>query len=115
MRRLVVRPRALEDQRDLLIRSRREFGSAAQRAYEALIRRAMRSLCAEPTRAGVVTDDALPAGVCLFHIRHARQRRTAPARPRHFIVFTHDAATLTVIRILHDAMDVPARLNDDDT
>ena len=113
MRRLVVRPKALEDQRRILVRSRRAFGARTHLAYEALIRRALRALCADPMRAGVVADDDLQAGVQLFHIRHMRTRGASPMRPRHIIAFTYDDTTLTVLRVLHEAMDVRARLDDD--
>jgi hypothetical protein len=48
------------------------------------------------------------AGIVLFHLRHARTRGAPPKEPRHFIVFTFDEATLTILRVLHDSMDAPA-------
>jgi plasmid stabilization system protein ParE len=32
-------------------------------------------------------------------------------RPRHFIVYRHDEHQLEVVRLLHDAMDLPEQFN----
>lgn len=47
--------------------------------------------------------------VFLFHLRHARTRGASPKHPRHFIVFAYDDATLTILRVLHDSMDIEER------
>ena len=31
------------------------------------------------------------------------------ARPRHLLVFCFDDASVTIVRVLHDNMDLPAR------
>jgi hypothetical protein len=46
----------------------------------------------------------------IFHLRHARQRGAKPKHPRHFIVFTYDDTTLTILGILHDSMDITQAL-----
>jgi toxin ParE1/3/4 len=112
MRRLVIAPLALREARDALQRSRNVFGSRAARAYEALIRRAYKLLCADPRRAGVQRREDLPRAPRVFHLRHARTRGAAPKQPRHFIVFTYDDTTLTVLRVLHDSMDIPRHVSE---
>jgi plasmid stabilization system protein ParE len=116
MRRLIVKPFADWDVRALLHVSRERFGSAAQRRYDALIRRAYKLLQSDPQRAGVAGGEIYRIGnapdVFLFHVRHARGRGQSPKRPRHIIVFTYDDATLTVLRVLHDSMDINQHLTD---
>lgn len=113
MRKLIFKPLALQEQRQTLQHSRKMFGSRAARAYEALIRRAYRALCADPKRAGVVVSDELQEGLALFHLRHTRTRGAAPKQARHFIVFTYDETTLTILRILHDSMDITQRITNE--
>jgi len=114
MRKLIVKPLALREQRQTLQHSRKMFGSRATRAYEALIRRGLRLLCADPKRTGVVVNDELQEGIYLFHLRHARARGVAPKQARHIIVFTYDDATLTILRVLHESMDVTQRVSTED-
>lgn len=77
------------------------------------MKRAFEMLCADPQRAGVQQHQDLP-GLHRFHLRHARKRGVAPKQPRHFIVFTHDAKTLTILRVLHDSMDLPQHVADNE-
>ncbi|MEZ5995560.1 MAG: type II toxin-antitoxin system RelE/ParE family toxin [Hyphomonadaceae bacterium] len=109
MRRLIVKPAALAEARGALRTSRANFGSAAARAYERLIRRAYRLLCTDARRPGVQQHEGMLEGVFLFHLRHARTRGAAPRQPRHFIVFTYDDDTLTILRVLHDSMNIEQR------
>ncbi|NWG54146.1 MAG: type II toxin-antitoxin system RelE/ParE family toxin [Hydrogenophilaceae bacterium] len=113
MRRLVIEPPARADIKAIRAYSRRAFGSGAQQKYGALMRRAFVLLCADPERAGAQRREDLPRAPYVFHLRHARTRGAAPKTARHFIIFTFDEAALTVLRVLHDSMDVPQRLGDD--
>lgn len=113
MRKLIVKPRALSEQRQTLEYSRRKFGTRAARAYEALIRRAFQLLRTDPTRAGVTQIDELGSDYRFFHLRHARLRGAAPKQARHIIVFTYDDTTLTILRVLHDSMDISDRVGDE--
>lgn len=114
MRKLIVKPRALSEQRQTLQHSRRKFGMRAARAYEALLRRAFQLLRADPARAGVMQIDELGSDYRLFHIRHARTRGASPKQARHIIVFTYDDTTLTILRVLHDSMDIEQRAGEDE-
>jgi len=113
MRRRIVLPLAQADARAIVLRSREVFGARAARAYAALLARAYDMLRQNPERPGVQTRERIPAGVCLFHLRHARAHGQTPKQPRHFIVFMHDAQTLTILRVLHDSMDVEAGVSGD--
>lgn len=115
MRRLIVKPAALAEARGALRRSRTDFGAAAARRYETLIRRTYRLLCKDPKRPGVKHREGMQEGVFLFHLRHARARGSAPKQPRHFIVFTFDDASLTILRVLHDSMDIDERADGSDS
>lgn len=114
MRQLRIEPPALAETRKLLLYSRRRFGSEAARSYEKLIRRAYALLCANPQRATVQRREDLPRAPFLFHLRHARARGASPKQARHIIVFTYDDATLTVLRLLHDSMDITQHVRDDE-
>jgi toxin ParE1/3/4 len=113
MRRVRYRPAARADIRSILATSQRDFGVKAQRAYRATIQRAVRLICENPTRAGVSRDAALTAGAALFHLRHARERGRSPRAPRHMLVFVFDETSITLLRVLHDAMDIAAHVSGD--
>ena len=113
MRRLRVAARAAADRRNALRASRSMFGRSAAQAYAALIRRAYTLLSENPQRPGVHRPDGLSESVHLFHLRHARTRATPPKQPRHIVVFTYDDTTLTILRLLHDSMDIAARTADE--
>jgi len=49
----------------------------------------------------------------LYHLRHARLRGASPRQPRHIIAFVDDGVTLHVVRVLHEAMDIGAHLQDE--
>ncbi len=110
MRTQRIAARARADIRNALQTSRRMFGARAKRDYKALIDRALILLCEKPDRAGVRRRDDLAGAACLFHLRHARARGASPKAPRHVIVFTYDTATLYVLRVLYDAMDLDLHL-----
>lgn len=113
MRKAEVKPEARADIRALLKTSRRMFGLRAKREYKLLLDRAEALLCADPNRAGVQHRPDLRAAPCLFHLRHARTRGVAPKQPRHIIVFTYDERTLSIIRVLHDSMDITQQITND--
>ena len=106
MRRLVVEPTADADVRKLRKTSHRNFGPNSARRYQALLRAAYRLLCENPERPSVQRREDLPRAPHTFHLRHARTRGAPPKQARHIIVFTFDDATLTILRVLHDSMDV---------
>lgn len=114
MRQLVVEPPARAEIKAIRAYSRRAFGDGAQQTYGALMQRGFDLLCANPQRPGVRLREDLPRAPYLFHLRHARTRRAPPKQPRHIIVFTYDDTTLTILRVLHDSMDITQRVSDDE-
>lgn len=114
MRRLRIEPPARAEIKAVRNYSRRVFGVGAQLKYGALMQRAFDLLCENPTRPGIKRREDLPRTPYTFHLRHARTRGVAPKQPRRFIVFTHDAKTLTILRVLHNSMDIAQRVSNDD-
>lgn len=89
------------------------FGSEAQRRYRMLLEQAIEDVAADPQRSGV--QSIAGDGLWLYHSRHARIRtplKRRVARPRHLIVFSIRNQRLEVLRVLHDAMDLPEHLKD---
>lgn len=115
MRRLSVEPPARADIKAIRNYTRRVFGAGAQLKYGALMQRAFDLLRENPNRTGVRVPDDLPRAPYTFHLRHARTRGVAPKQPRHIVVFTSDDATLTVLRVLHDSMDLARHVDDDES
>ncbi len=110
MIRVVLAPEARADIAAALRHSRETFGPTARTRYARLIERALSDLAEKPGRAGVraVTDRLLT-----YHLRYSVRRLPRSdrvARPRHLIVFMRDGERLTVVRVLDERMDIPARL-----
>lgn len=114
MRRLVVEPAADADVRDLRKTSHRNFGPISARRYQALLRAAYRMLREDPIRPSVQHRADLRSAPYFFHIRHARARGASPKQARHIIVFTYDETTLTILRVLHESMDIERRVGEDE-
>ena len=116
MRRELADP-AVRDIVRILDWSRASFGIVARRRYEALIARGLRAITmATPPTASRTAGEAAP-GVRLFHLRHVRQDPggTSIGHPRHLLAYRIVTPDLIVVlRVLHDAMDLPARLGEDD-
>ena len=111
MRRLVLTSPAHRAFKDILRHSRDRFGDVVRDRYLRLLIRAFADLRADPQRRGVQSG---PGRLHRYHLRHSRRAIPASdriARPRHFIVFRFDAETVEVIHLLHEAMDLPARLS----
>ncbi len=105
--------RARLDIRIILSASEAQFGEAARRRYRLLLEQAIEDVAENPQRTGVRA--AAREGMWHYHTRHALPR-TPPkqrvGRPRHLIVFAIIGDELRVVRVLHDAMDLPTHLRD---
>jgi toxin ParE1/3/4 len=115
VRLLIVQPPAIADIDSILSVSRRQFGDVARERYSALIGQALADVRDDPLRIGVTTLPDLPSDLRLYHLRYARARiakAIRTARPRHLMVFTFDAETVRILRVLHDAMDLPRHLGE---
>ena len=98
----------------ILTASRTQFGQAAQKRYRVLLEQAIMDVADNPNRPGVTSPPDLPHGLKLYHTRHARSRLPSAervGRPRHFVVFRLVNEGIEILRVLHDAMDLPSHLS----
>lgn len=112
MRLKVTVPAAL-DIDDILVASERNFGALTAQRYEALIAVSLEALSLDPTHTGVRSSPDTAPGVRWMHLRSTRLLLPTSERigkPRHILVFRTDASTLTLLRVLHDAMDLSAHM-----
>ncbi|KPF71917.1 hypothetical protein IP88_10435 [alpha proteobacterium AAP81b] len=89
------------------------FGPDARQRYERLIERGLLTITAPRDPVGTRRFEARP-GVALFHLRHCRGSGGLIVRnPRHLLVYRRPEADLVfVLRLLHDAMDIGARIDE---
>ena len=90
-----------------------KFGELTSLRYDRLMEAALADLLAEPTRLGVRHHSAMPQGIFVYHLRFSRRKptRAGVEKPRHFFVFRVGEDTLTVLRVLHDSMDLAAHVD----
>jgi toxin ParE1/3/4 len=107
--------RALEDISSIQTWTQERFGEITSLRYDELLEHSLADLLAEPTRLGVAQHPELPKGVFAYHLRFSRlkQKRGAIEKPRHLILFRANDSVLTVLRVLHDSMDLPTHLDND--
>lgn len=109
MRRLDVSVRAKREIDDILLTSEERHGPRTAQRYRELF--AFDELVADPLRPS--TRPSGRRGVRL-HLLRSTAKRLGPAggvrSPPHLIAFIFDDTQLTIIRVLHDAMDLPQRL-----
>jgi len=99
--RLILTETAKADIRDILRSTRTQFGPLQVPRYRALIAEARKRLRETPNLGH--HREGLPPEGRLFHI-------SQPGRPaRHFLAYFVDEAadTVVVVRVVHDAMDMP--------
>lgn len=91
------------DFREILFWTVDQFGEAQARTYAETISAALADLAAGPTVVGARERDDIGKGLSTLHV--ARKGR----RGRHFVLFRTDiaGAVIDVLRLLHDAMDLP--------
>ncbi len=110
MIRVVLAAKAREDIAAALRHSRATFGPAARARYARLIEQALSDLADDPERAGV---RSVTESLWTYHLRSSGRRGVRKERvgkPRHLIVFSRDAARLTIVRVLDDRMDISTQL-----
>lgn len=90
-----------------------KFGELTSLRYDNLMEAAFSDLLAEPTRLGVRHHPAMPQGIFVYHLRFSRRKPATAGveKPRHFFVFRLDEDALTVLRVLHDSMDLAAHVD----
>jgi toxin ParE1/3/4 len=89
-----------------------KYGADARDRYRELIRRALNAI-ASGTAHGAAPRPELGEGVILYHLRHARGEPAIVQSPRHFLVCRIEGKTAVILRMLHDAMDLPSRMADE--
>ena len=103
---------AESDFQDILRWTAQQFGEAQARDYAETLSSALEALMDGPAVPGVKARDDIARGILTLHVaRHGR-------RGRHFILFRigHHAGhdVIDVLRLLHDAMDLPRHVPRDD-
>ena len=96
------------DFQDILRWTLEQFGEAQARIYAETLSAALESLAAGPNVIGARARNDIARGLFTLHVaRHAR-------RGRHFIMFRvgrgQDRQVIELLRLLHDAMDLPRHL-----
>jgi toxin ParE1/3/4 len=113
---ILVTAKGRRDLSSILATSRVLFGLDAQRRYRALLQQALADLGADPERPGVNQPSGVSADILTYHSRLSVTRTPFGDRvgkPRHVVVFRVRRDLVEVVRILHDAMDVPRHLGSD--
>jgi toxin ParE1/3/4 len=99
---------AENDFREILRWTLLEFGERQSRIYAETLSAALKDLAVGPSIAGVKRRDEIAKGMHSLHV--ARKGR----KGRHFVMFrvvdTRGDAITEVLRLLHDAMDLPRHL-----
>lgn len=103
---------------DILERSERDFGLVARWRYEKLLATALRDISEAPERSGSAAREELGDDIRSWHLRLSRERARSKdggvRRPRHLILYTViDDATVGVLRVLHDAMELHRHLGEE--
>ena len=102
--------RALRDIDDCLFWSARNFGRQAAYRYKTLLSVSIREIANDPALPGHRNLEGFEPLVRLYHIRHSRRRADVGGlivkQPRHFIAYQAENDMLTILRDLHDSMDV---------
>jgi len=96
------------DFQDILHWTVGQFGEAQARVYAETLSAALDALTAGPTVLGAKARDDIAKGLFTLHV--ARRGR----RGRHFVMFRigqdRGREVIEVLRLLHDAMDLPRHL-----
>ena len=111
MRRLFVAPRALRDIDATLATSETRHGRHAAGRYRRLIALAIEALHEQPDRPAAYSAEV--DDLRLYALRAAARQLGAQAQvrsPSHVIAFRFDDHTVEIVRLLHEAMDLPRHL-----
>ena len=96
------------DFEEILRWTQEQFGEAQARIYAGTVSAALNDLAAGPNVIGARKRDDILKGIFTLHV--ARKGH----KGRHFVMFrvgrTPDGDVIDVLRLLHDAMDLPRHL-----
>lgn len=113
MRDLFVLPNARVEAVAIYNWSLETFGRQTARRYPLLIAQAYLDLQTLPDRPGVKRSSELENGFWLYPLEASRRNfpvEDRVGRARHVIAFRYDATQVEIARLLHESMDIPARL-----
>ena len=91
--------------------SEANFGGPARDRYQAVIRQALANIATGMAKAAVLRPE-LGEGLQLYHLRHARGSPADVRQPRHLIAFRIEGDVAIILRLLHEAMDLPSHLRE---
>ncbi len=100
---------AKADIREALQYSAFRFGSAARSRYAALIVRTLDDITADPFDAGSHVRADLGERIYGRHLK-ASAGDSGVGDPRHIVFYRVDGKTIEVLRVLHEARDLPKYL-----
>ncbi|CAN5410459.1 type II toxin-antitoxin system RelE/ParE family toxin [soil metagenome] len=106
-----VAPQARRDIVEITQASRKAFGDAAALRYRDLVIAGIGALAEQPAQRAAKTHEGVRSSAWTYHLRLFRQTPPRIRKPRHLIVYTYDDEFLRVLRVLHDAMDLPRQLS----
>ncbi|MDO9589939.1 MAG: type II toxin-antitoxin system RelE/ParE family toxin [Microcella sp.] len=100
---------ARSDVREALRYSALRFGPAAKVRYAALIARTLEDISANPLGAGSRERPELGDGIIARHLTSSAHA-SGVNDPRHIIFYRLVGVNVDVLRVLHDARDLPQHL-----
>lgn len=105
------------DFKEILKRTLEEFGVQALEGYFELLVTSLEDLTENPSLHSSKVYETTKVSVRLYHIKNSKKRAAVNGKevkkPRHIIAYNRKAdGEIYVYRILHDAMDIPARLQE---
>lgn len=87
------------------------FGPDVRDGYRALIETVLTSIARDPNLPGSHDRDDIRPDIRTVHLRSGRDRVSPGVRriasPRHFVVYRKVGEVVQVVRLLHDAMNLP--------
>jgi toxin ParE1/3/4 len=108
----VVTAEAKDDIRTILIWSLEHFGDQVRDGYEELIFAGISDVASSPTRVGSRAEPKLGPSVRSWHLAQSRHHVPDHVRrikaPRHFIIYRAHGDEVTILRLLHDTMNLPS-------
>ena len=100
---------AKSDVREALQYSALRFGPAARARYATLIARTLADIAADPLGAGSHDRPDLGEGIVARHLTSSA-KDSGVNDPRHIVFYRLDGVHVDVLRVLHDARDLPQYL-----
>ncbi|WP_081630747.1 type II toxin-antitoxin system RelE/ParE family toxin [Thioalkalivibrio sp. ALE16] len=103
--------RAEQDLREVVSWTAEHFGEQQARAYAGTLSAAIRALQGGPAIPTVRSREDIGPGICTLHVARAGRKG------RHMLVFrpaSDNPRCVELLRVLHDAMDLPGRLTPGD-